>query len=154
MAVEAGKASDARNARDKSAYDAAATGSTAALATSQAPWRSSICARARSPRRRPVGFFPLGAALSPEGLLVANEGLLAYRLLPSPVPTPPFGTPPADPLRAQTLSLLGVTANGALEAAPLATVPLDRSPDGLVAVGGAHPAAIAALAASLTRSSP
>ena len=93
----------------------------------------------------PVGFFPLGAALSPEGLLVANEGLLAYRLLPSPVPAPPFGTPPADPLRAQTLSLLGVTANGALEAAPLATVPLDRSPDGLVAVGGAHPAAIAAL---------
>jgi DNA-binding beta-propeller fold protein YncE len=93
----------------------------------------------------PVGYFPLAASLSAQGLLVANEGLLAYRVLPSPVPAPPFAAAPPDPERAQSLSILGVGAGGALKAAPLNTVQLDRNPDGLVEVGGAHPAAVVAL---------
>ncbi len=37
-----------------------------------------------------VGFFPLGAALTPQGLLVANEGLMTYDVLSSPATAPPF----------------------------------------------------------------
>ena len=38
----------------------------------------------------PVGFFPLAAAMSSAGLLVANEGLMRYGTLASPTATPPF----------------------------------------------------------------
>ncbi len=93
----------------------------------------------------PVGFFPLGAALSAQGLLVANEGLLPYGVLSSPTTAPPFRTAPPDPVRAQSLSVVGVGPGGALGATGQTTVPLDRNPDGLVEVGGAHPAAVAAL---------
>ncbi|MGP6158973.1 MAG: alkaline phosphatase family protein [Vulcanimicrobiaceae bacterium] len=92
-----------------------------------------------------VGFFPLGAALSLQGLLVANEGLMSYGVLPSPAPAPPFATPSSDPVRAQSLSILGVAAGGVLAAGRQSTVQLDRSPDGLAEVGGVQPSAIAAL---------
>ncbi|MBV8601428.1 MAG: hypothetical protein JO359_07675 [Candidatus Eremiobacteraeota bacterium] len=100
---------------------------------------------------RPVGFFPFGAALTPSAdeLLVCNEGLMRYGVLPQPVPIPPFRTPPADSTQASSLSFVPVAAGGDLAASPagLARVfpgalALDRAPDGLRIAGGAHPNAV------------
>jgi DNA-binding beta-propeller fold protein YncE len=93
----------------------------------------------------PVGFFPLGAALGPSGLIVANEGMLAYGVLPAPTLAPRFAAPPADDVHASSLSLISVNGDGSLAASPGAGVMLDRQPDGLREVGGAHPAAVAAM---------
>jgi YVTN family beta-propeller protein len=92
----------------------------------------------------PVGFFPLGAALTPSGLLVANEGLLDYRVLPSPVAVPAFAIPPPEPERASALTLLTLDSAGVASAVD-GVLPVDQVPDGLRIVGGAHPAAIAAM---------
>jgi DNA-binding beta-propeller fold protein YncE len=93
-----------------------------------------------------VGFFPFGAAVMPQGLLVANEGLMAYGVLPAPTIAPPFANVAPDLARASSLSWIPFAPDGAL-AAPIAvsSIPLDRTPDGIRAVGGAHPAAIVAL---------
>ncbi|MBC5811509.1 MAG: hypothetical protein GIW95_11760, partial [Candidatus Eremiobacteraeota bacterium] len=50
-----------------------------------------------------VGFFPLGAAFTKFGLLVANEGLLNYGVLASPAGAPPFAAPNEDLMRASSL---------------------------------------------------
>ncbi len=97
---------------------------------------------------RPVGFFPNSAALAGDRLLVTNEGMMRYGLMPQPAAAPPFGSPPAALERASSLSLIGITANGtllppALETAGPSTVPMDPPADGLRIVGGAHPSAIA-----------
>ncbi|MEA2664028.1 MAG: hypothetical protein QOI11_972, partial [Candidatus Eremiobacteraeota bacterium] len=97
---------------------------------------------------QPVGFFPFGATLAGNRLLVTDEGLMRYANLPQPVPVPPFRTPPADPLHASALSFLAVGADGQLgpNAAALgpAAIPMDPAPDGLRTVGGAHPTAVVA----------
>jgi DNA-binding beta-propeller fold protein YncE len=93
-----------------------------------------------------VGFFPFGVAMTPQGLLVANEGLMAYGVLPAPTIAPPFANVAPDLARASSLTLLPVAPDGSLASASAASaIPLDRTPDGVRAVGGAHPAAIVAL---------
>jgi DNA-binding beta-propeller fold protein YncE len=93
----------------------------------------------------PVGYFPLGAAFSQAGLLVANEGLMNYEKLDAPAAVPPFGAPPPDLARASSLSVVQNSPDESLSTSVRAYVPLDRAPDGFLAVGGAHPAAVAAL---------
>ncbi|MBD5634833.1 MAG: hypothetical protein IAI49_10175, partial [Candidatus Eremiobacteraeota bacterium] len=93
----------------------------------------------------PVGYFPFGAALSPYGLVVANEGLTAYGVLPAPVTAPPFAQVAPDLLRASSLTLVPLASDASLFPATSVGIPLDRTPDGIHAVGGAHPAAIVAL---------
>ncbi len=93
-----------------------------------------------------VGFFPFGAAVMPRGLLVANEGLMAYGVLPAPTIAPPFANVAPDLARASSLTWLPFASDGSLAAASAASaIPLDRTPDGVRAIGGAHPAAIVAL---------
>jgi DNA-binding beta-propeller fold protein YncE len=92
-----------------------------------------------------VGYFPLGAAASGAGLLVANEGLMAYLRAPLPLAAPPFETVPADLARASSLSFVPAAPDGSLGSAVTADLPLDRTPDGLRDIGGAQPAAVAAM---------
>jgi YVTN family beta-propeller protein len=92
-----------------------------------------------APRR--VGFSPCGAAIAGSRLLVTNEGLLRYALLPAALASPAFNPPPADPLNASSLSSLPLDAAGA-PAGPGEALPMDSTPDGLRIVGGAHPTAI------------
>jgi DNA-binding beta-propeller fold protein YncE len=91
----------------------------------------------------PVGFFPFGAAYSTAGLLVANEGLGAYGVLPQPAAAPPFASPAVDLARASSLSLLTINGDETL-GTQRSTVALDRGLDGVRAIGGTHPAAIVA----------
>jgi DNA-binding beta-propeller fold protein YncE len=92
-----------------------------------------------APRR--VGYAPYGMAIAGSRLLVTNEGLMRYGLLPAIMPSPEFDRPPSDPQNASSLSLLTLDANGAL-AGPADALPMDGAPDGLRLVGGAHPTAI------------
>ncbi|HTX04129.1 MAG TPA: bifunctional YncE family protein/alkaline phosphatase family protein [Candidatus Acidoferrales bacterium] len=99
---------------------------------------------------RSVGFSPLGAALmlrngQPGRLLVCNEGLMRYAPLASPAQVPMFGTPPPDMDAASSLDVVGLDASGNVSAQPGGDGPLhmDRPPDGLRVIGGAHPSAIA-----------
>ncbi len=89
-----------------------------------------------------AGYFPLAAVLTPNGLLVANEGLMEYGELPSPIAAPPFTAPASAIDRSSSLSLLARAPDGTLANVPAAAVPMDRPPDGIRQVGGAHPAAI------------
>ena len=75
----------------------------------------------------PVGYFPLGAASSSDGLLVANQGLMAYLLATMPMPAPPFDTVPADLARASSLSFIPVNVDGSLGPAVASDLPLDRT---------------------------
>ncbi len=97
----------------------------------------------------PVGFFPLGATISGDRLLVLNEGLMRYDRLTAPVAVPPFRVPPRDLSRASSLSFVLLGQSGAAPdlvpgALPFAMPPLamDPAPDGLNVVGGAHPVAV------------
>jgi DNA-binding beta-propeller fold protein YncE len=92
----------------------------------------------------PVGYFPLGAAWSPAGLLVANEGLTSYAKLRVPLPAPPFAAPATDPAKSSSLSYIATNADDALGPVRF-SVALDRAPDGVHEIGGTHPAAIAAM---------
>jgi DNA-binding beta-propeller fold protein YncE len=94
----------------------------------------------------PVGFFPLGAAAWRGGVLVANEGLMAYGNLGTTTPAPPFGSAPPDLARASSLSVLTAGPAGQLAVAGVEpSIPLDRTPDGVHEVGGAHPSAVVAM---------
>lgn len=100
-----------------------------------------------------VGFFPFGAALAGDRLVVSDEGLMRYANLAQPATAPPFRTVAADPRHASALSFVGIAAGGDLsalpqDAPPFANAPLtmDPAPDGLHVVGGAHPTAIATTA--------
>jgi DNA-binding beta-propeller fold protein YncE len=97
----------------------------------------------------PVGFFPFGAALAGDRLLVTDEGLMRYATVAQPATAPPFRTPAADPQHASALSFVALAPGGDLsalaqDAPPLANaaLPLDPAPDGVRTVGGAHPTAI------------
>jgi len=92
-----------------------------------------------------VGFFPFAAALGPTGVLVANEGLMRYANLPAPAPLPPFALPQPDLARASSLAIVPTGVDGAFATPASIPLPLDRTPDGVHQVGGAHPAAIAAM---------
>ena len=92
-----------------------------------------------------VGFFPLAAALGSTGLLVANEGLMRYTKLAAPSGAPPFATPASDLERASSLSVVAAYGDGSLASGSPVAVPLDRGRDGVRQIGGAHPAAVAAL---------
>jgi DNA-binding beta-propeller fold protein YncE len=97
--------------------------------------------------QRSVGYFPFGAAVAGDRLLVTNEGLMRYGLVAQSEPAPAFGSPPADLEHASSLSLVGLGTGGATAAfVPEDTsfVPMDPAPDGLRLVGGAHPTAIVA----------
>ncbi len=93
----------------------------------------------------PVGFFPLAAASVPGGLLVANEGLSRYGVLTTPTTIPSFATPPVDLERASSLSLVARDTDAL--GVNVSSVPLDRGPNGIRAIGGVHPAAIVAMRA-------
>jgi YVTN family beta-propeller protein len=93
----------------------------------------------------PVGYFPFAAAFSSAGLLVANEGSMSYSLLQAPATMPPFAIPPPDIERSSSLSVVPSQIDGSLGPVIRANVPLDRTPDGVRDVGGAHPAAILAM---------
>jgi DNA-binding beta-propeller fold protein YncE len=92
----------------------------------------------------PVGFFPLGAALTNFGLLVANEGLQQYPRFTAPSSAPRFAAPSEDIQRASSLALVGLDKQGLAQRLN-AWIPMDPRPDGVRAVGGAHPDAIVAM---------
>ncbi len=58
-----------------------------------------------------VGYSPCGAAVAGSRLLVTNEGLMRYGLLPAATPSPAFDRPPADPQNASSLSMLALDPN-------------------------------------------
>jgi DNA-binding beta-propeller fold protein YncE len=98
---------------------------------------------------REVGFFPFGATLAGDRLLVTDEGLMRYATLHDSVAMPPFRTPAADLQRASALSFVKLAAGGELSALPQdappfgnAPLPMDPTPDGTRTVGGAHPTAL------------
>jgi YVTN family beta-propeller protein len=91
---------------------------------------------------RGTGFMPSGVAVAGSRLLVTNEGLMRYGVLPAPLASPPFDRTPADPQNASSLWLLALDPDGALGSAADG-LPMDPAPDGLRFVGGAHPTAIA-----------
>jgi DNA-binding beta-propeller fold protein YncE len=102
---------------------------------------------------QPVGFFPFGAALAGDRLLVTDEGLMRYANLAQPATTPPFRTVASDPQHASALSFAGIAAGGDLSLLPQdappfanAALQLDAAPDGVRTVGGAHPTAVATTA--------
>ncbi|MFN2460090.1 MAG: alkaline phosphatase family protein [Candidatus Velthaea sp.] len=105
--------------------------------------------RALSGVTQAVGFFPYGAAVAGNRLLVTNEGLSRYGNAPAQPLAPPFRLPAPDPLRASSLSLLALAAGGDLSGAAaqappfVPALPMDGATDGATRVGGAHPTAIA-----------
>lgn len=102
-------------------------------------------ARAETGSAVAAGFFPLGAAWSNAGLLVANQGLMAHARAAAPAAAPPFDTVAADLTRASSLSILPAGAGGSLAPDGTTAVPLDRTPDGMREVGGAQPSAVVAM---------
>ncbi|MGB8267993.1 MAG: hypothetical protein WCE44_16850 [Candidatus Velthaea sp.] len=107
-----------------------------------------VVARALAGPVQPVGFFPFGAALANGRLLVTNEGLMRYGYAANPTLWPAFGLAPVDHEHASSLSLLDLEPNGDLAPIPLEAgaehaLPMDPPLDGVRAVGGAHPSAVA-----------
>lgn len=89
-----------------------------------------------------VGFFPYGVAVSGSRLIVTNEGLMTYGVLPQPVRAPQFATAPPDPQHASSLAVVALNAARDVQPASAAFVPMDPGPDGEQTVGGAHPSAV------------
>src|SRR5579872_2272143 len=109
--------------------------------------------RRRSRSTRLVGFTPLGAAVmlrdgQPSRLLVCNEGLMRYAPLASPALIPMFGTPQPDMDAASSLDVIALDATANVSAQPSGEGPIhmDRPPDGIRIIGGAHPSAVATTA--------
>jgi DNA-binding beta-propeller fold protein YncE len=103
-----------------------------------------VAARAVVGTPIPVGYFPLGAAYTPAGLLVANEGIMPYAKLHAQAAAPAFESPPLDLDRASSVSFVTAYSDDSLGAVRFA-VPLDRGADGTREIGGTHPAAIVAM---------
>ncbi len=90
-----------------------------------------------------VGFFPYGVAISGGRVLVTNEGLMNYGVLPAPVAAPNFANAVTSN-NASSLSIVPTSANGDLIAELSAVgLPMDTAVDA-DQVGGAHPTAILA----------
>jgi 6-phosphogluconolactonase (cycloisomerase 2 family) len=105
--------------------------------------------RRRTRSTRLVGFTPLGAALmlrdgQPSRLLICNEGLMHYAPLATPALIPMFGTPLPDMDAASSIDVVGLDATANVSAQPGGDGPLhmDRPPDGIRVIGGAHPSAV------------
>ncbi len=81
----------------------------------------------------------------PSRLLVCNEGLMRYAPLASPALIPMFGTPPPDMDAASSLDVVALDATANVSAQPSGDGPMhmDRPPDGIRVIGGAHPSAVA-----------
>jgi YVTN family beta-propeller protein len=94
----------------------------------------------------PTGYGPDGVVRAGDKLYVSNGGLASYRTLPSRLMYPRFVNVSTDPYKASSLSVFPVGADGNVNPDPSAanTVRLDPVPDGIDAVGGAHPSAIVA----------
>jgi DNA-binding beta-propeller fold protein YncE len=90
-----------------------------------------------------VGFFPYGAAVAGDKVLVTNEGLTRYRKLAAPKDAPLFANAASDLDHASSLSLVPIASDGSLAALAL-NLPMDQAPDGQTRVGGAHPSAVLA----------
>ncbi len=93
--------------------------------------------------RASVGYFPFGVALAGDQLLVTDEGLQRYPMFSQPVRTPEFRGVTADQ-NASALSVIALSADGGSLAGNTSTVAMDPTPNGVEAVGGAHPTSIAA----------
>ncbi len=99
-----------------------------------------------------VGFFPLGATIAGSQAIVANEGLMRYAQLEQPTNAPPFRTVDPDLEHASSLSFVPLGADGRFATAAVApssallphALALDPTPDGVRAIGGAHPNALVA----------
>lgn len=91
---------------------------------------------------QPVGYFPIGLALSGDRIIVSNEGLMRYGVQRTPLTQPPFLTTAPDPEHASSLTFLSASGLGGAVLQP--SLPLDPVPDGLRVVGGAHPSAVVA----------
>jgi hypothetical protein len=70
---------------------------------------------------------------------------MAYGLLQAPATMPPFAIPPPDIERSSALSIVPSQVDGTLGPAVRTNVALDRTPDGVRDIGGAHPAAVLAM---------
>jgi len=89
-----------------------------------------------------VGFAPYAAAIASGSLLVANEGLMLGRALAPAATVPTFALPSYEPGRSSSLSVVALERAGGT-GDEVAALPLDGPTDGVRAVGGAQPAAIA-----------
>lgn len=91
-----------------------------------------------------VGFGPSSVAAAADRAYVTDAGLSAYRVLSPPSRAPRFAAPDVDPLRASSLSIVPLAANGALNTNPSAEsfLRMDPVPDGVVNVGGIVPSAL------------
>ncbi len=96
-----------------------------------------------TPDDTPVGFFPSAAAIAGRSLLVTDEGLTAYTTAAAPTLTPVFDVSAADPMKSSSLAIVPLGTDGGI-AGEADFVPLDRVPDGMARIGGAHPNAVAA----------
>ncbi len=118
-------------------------GRTAYVVSARANMLSSIDVTARRLISSvPVGFFPAGVAASASGVLVSNEGLMAYSAgANADRSTPLFAVPPVDTLRASSLFAFS-TGSAGIDAANLQSVKMDQPVDEVTNAGGAHPGAM------------
>lgn len=94
-------------------------GRTAYVVNNLAGSVSAVDTRTRTLRStKRAGFAPAAVALAGSTLLVCNEGLLRYGVLPKPILVPPFRTPPPDLQRASSLSFVPVAPSGDLGDGP------------------------------------
>jgi DNA-binding beta-propeller fold protein YncE len=103
-----------------------------------------VATRALAGSAIPVGDFPFGAARAGDRLIVANEGLARYRALAAPAAAPEFRNVRSDPGNASSLSVIPLGVESRPQAQRTLSLEMDRPPDGLQTIGGAHPTAIAA----------
>lgn len=88
-----------------------------------------------------VGYFPYSAAVAGGRLFVTDPGLMRYAALEKPVRVPEFANV-APSIDASALSVVPLERSGDVAATGGYSLPLDRVPDGMRTVGGAHPSAI------------
>lgn len=88
-----------------------------------------------------AGFSPFGLAATASSLYVANGGLDGFTPLARPASAPRFANVGGNLYRSSALSIFPLAADGDL-AGSAGAVRMDPMPDGVDAVGGAHPGTI------------
>jgi YVTN family beta-propeller protein len=91
----------------------------------------------------PVGYFPYAAAVARHRLYVTDPGLMLYGNLTDPVRYPQFANVPFSADKGSALTAVPLDSSGDLTQNGIVAVPMDRAPDAMENVGGAHPSAIA-----------